>query len=99
MGRYRIIASLDVFSATANTDMVTDITITQDALIRIMVATVDDGDFRISVDGGTTFNSLVGATGITTWNIVEMYVNSGDVINFQTVANETVDLRVLLDEG
>ena len=99
MGRYQDIATKDAFTTVANTDIFTDVVITDDGILRIGVALLTDGDVRITLDGGTTFNSLTKAAGITTYNFFEVPVKGGDVFNMQTVAIEVANIRVILDSG
>ncbi len=96
MPRYQDLASLDAFTTVANTDIVTDITIADDGILRIFFAGLTSSDFRITLDGGTTFNSLDKTTGDTTIVVFEIPVKGGDVFNMQTVAIEVVNIRVIL---
>ena len=96
--RYTSLVDIDNTTTAVNTDIITDITILEDGILRIGVATEDaSADFRITLNQ-TNFTTLVD-TAADIWHFVEVPCSKGDILNFQTVGAESIDLRVILDTG
>lgn len=97
--RFQLIAAGNAISASANTDFMTDTTITDDGILHIAFETLAAEDVRISLDGGTNFTTLVD-TAADIWNTgIEIPEKTGDVIQMQTVGAETISFRLILESS
>ena len=96
--RYTSLVDIDNTTTAVNTDIITDTTITEDGILRIGVVITDaSADFRITLNQ-THFTTL-GDPAADIWTFFEVPCAKGDILNFQTVGAESIDLRVILDTG
>ena len=92
--RYQSIANVDAFTTTANTDIITDVTIDNDGILRIGVETTTASDVRITLN--TTNFTTLGDLAADIWTFFDVPVEAGDVFNIQTVAIEDISIRAVL---
>ena len=97
--RYQSLVNLDAFSASANTDIFTDVTIGSDGILHIAFETLGAEDVRISLDGGTTFTTLRDSAADIWATDIQLPVTEGDVLQMQTVGAETISIRVVLEHS
>jgi len=95
--RYTSLVNLNAFTTSANTDIITDTTITEDGILRIGLESVSAADWRIALNQ-TNFTTFIDSAA-DIWQTVEIPVSADDVLQFQTVDIETVSMRVILDTG
>ena len=92
--RYQSIANVNALTTVANTDIITDVTIAEDGILRIGIESTSAADFRITLN--TTVFTTLGDLAADIWTFFEVPVSAGDVFNMQTVAIEDVSIRVVL---
>ena len=92
--RYQSLINVDATVTVANTDIITDITIEHDGILRLGLESIDAADWRITLNTTNFTTVLDSAADI--WEFVEVPVSKGDVFNIQTVAIETVSIRGVL---
>jgi len=95
MTQYQDIATIDGFTTTANTDIITDYTIQNDGILHILVETTTAADVRITLNT-TNFTTLVD-TAADIWTKLDIPVIAGDVFNIQTVDIEAISFRIVLE--
>lgn len=93
-----LVVKSNAITTVANTDILAaDYTFKTSGVIHIAaVSTASAGDLRITLDG-TTYSTCINMVD-DVWEVINIPVERGDTFNIQTVAIETLSLRVLFEE-